>query len=107
MEVVLWVLLIQISLKLWKEELVIAFEFAVVIRVLLHCIVGKVDIPIQVLYCKLPTWSPDVPVLIPVGLNLALDTGQQHVAPDVELPFVIQERLGDVLLNYVKVEILM
>jgi hypothetical protein len=43
--------------------------------------------------------SPKVALIIPITLQVAVDRGQQSVAPDVKLPVLIEEGFLDVLLD--------
>ena len=44
---------------------------------------------------------PQVPLRVPVALQVAVDGGQQSEAADVELAVAVEERSFYVLLNYV------
>ena len=76
--------------ELFKGDLVALFVLAVVIAFFLHCVVCEVDhFILQVLYLELLGGRPDVAFGVPVPLLETVDRGEQGVAADVKLPFVV------------------
>lgn len=55
-----------------------------------------------VLGAVLPRAGPQIPVLVPVALEVAVHSCCQRVGPDVELAIFVQEGLFDVLLDNVR-----
>jgi len=87
-------------LKVYVAELVAAFKLAVVIAFLLDGIVGEVDEPAgDVFEVEFLAAGPEVAFIVPVALQVPVHTGQQRVAPNIELAPLIQQRLLNVLLD--------
>ena len=53
----------------------------------------------RVFQVVLAATRPQIPVCVPVRLQVAVDRSAEGVAPDVELPILVQERLLNVFLN--------
>ena len=80
--------------------LVARFKSAIVIALLLHGVVRQMNHAVRrVFQVVLPAASPQIPVRVPVRLQVAVDGRAEGVAPDVELPVLVQERLLNVFLN--------
>ena len=93
---------VEVALEVCVADFVGGFVFAVVFVVLLHGVVGEVDeLVVEVLHVELFAGGADVAVLVPVALEMSVETGDYHVGADVELPFLVQERVY-VLLDYVR-----
>ena len=66
---------------------------------LLNCIVCQVNHFVKkVEVVELFRSSPDVPFLIPVGPEEPVDTGDQHIASEIEFSFIIQHWIFNVFL---------
>ena len=82
-------------------ELVAVLKLAIVIGLLLDRIVRQVDKLIgDVVQAVLATARSNVPVLVAVPLQAAIDAGQEPEASKIELSLVDQQWVIDVLLNY-------
>ena len=58
------------------------------------------DHPVLViLSCVLSGASPQVAILVPITLEVAVDCGGECVAPDVELAILVEEGLFDIFLH--------
>jgi hypothetical protein len=55
---------------------------------------------LQIFEAKLLTGCADVPLLVPIPLHDAVDTGDQDVAADVEFALVVEEGRLEVALDY-------
>ena len=55
----------------------------------------------RVFQVVLAATRPEVAICVPVRLQVAVDRGAEGVAPDIELPVLVQERLLNVFLNNV------
>ena len=68
----------------------------------MNCVIGEMHISVgAVLETKLAAAGPEVALSVPVALQVAIDGAHKGEAADVELPALVQERLLDVLLDYV------
>ena len=80
--------------------LVARFKSAIVIALLLHGVVRQMNHAVRrVFQVVLPAASPQISVRVPVRLQVAVDGRAEGVAPDIELPVLVQERLLNVFLN--------
>lgn len=69
--------------------------------VFLDCVIGEMDESIgQVFHVELFAGSPDIAVLIPIALHMAVDGSYKDVGPYIEFAFLIEEG-NNVLLDYV------
>ena len=92
---------IEVLLEVVVAELVAILILAVLVAVDLDGIVGEVDeLVVGVAQLELVAAGADVALVVPVAAHLAVEAHQQHVAADVELPPVVQQRPVDVLLDY-------
>ena len=90
----------EIPLKLSQSDLITILKFPKVLPLLLHRIIRKVYKAIlQVLQSELLTRSAHIPVLVPVPLDRAIDTGKKDKATDVELATIVEERVLHVFLD--------
>ena len=95
-------LLVQVFLEINIGELVSTFEAAVVVRLLLNCVIGQMDEPVLYIFQrKLLGRCAHIPLVVPVALKITVTRGDQNVAPDVEFAPLKEQRLFNVLLNYV------
>ena len=82
--------------------LVSRFESAVVVTLLLNGIVSQMDHAVcRVFQVVFTATGPQIPVSVPVGLQVSVNGGAEGVATDVKLAILVQERLLDVFLNNV------
>ena len=66
----------------------------------LHGVVGEVDHAIAaVVQTVFLWWGANVAVIVPISLQSAVYSGDEDVAPDVELPSIDQETILYVLLH--------
>ena len=80
--------------------LVSRFKSAVVIALFLHSVIRQMNHSIRrVFQIILAAASPQIPVRVPVRLQVAVDSRAERVTPYVKLPILVQQRLLDVLLN--------
>lgn len=95
--------LINIPLQFNESNLVALLVLAVIVKFFLDRIVRQVNhIALQVGQSKLLARGSDVAILVPVRLKIAIDAGEKHIHPDVELPFLVEERVVDVLLDNIR-----
>ena len=97
-----WSLVADDLREVWKTDLVCVLELAVVFGVFLNGIVRQVDVLVRhvVKAVRLAT-RPNVAVAVRVPLERAAHTRQHAEAAKVKLAFVNQQRVVDVLLNYI------
>lgn len=93
------VLLLQVPLELVVGDFVSLLILAVIGQMLLNCVIGEMHRSVIVLGGVFVGGSPDVAMLVPVSLDMPIHARHQHVMSDVELPFLVQERLVQVLLD--------
>ena len=75
-----------------ERELVSGLEFAEILAILLHCVVGQMNVLIlQVFRVEHFGGCPAVAFFVPVGPQLAIDHCHQHVAANVELPLIVEK----------------
>ena len=80
--------------------LVAGFKSAIIVTLLLHGVIGQMYHTIGCVFqVVLAATRPKVPVCVPVRLQVSVLGRAERVAPNVELPILVQERLLDVLLN--------
>ena len=80
--------------------LVAGFKSAIVVTLLLHSVIGQMYHTIgRVFQVVLATTRPKIAVCVPVRLQVSVLGRAESVAPNVELPILVQERLFYVLLN--------
>lgn len=92
---------LQIILELSIGKLIAPLILSVVGQLFLHCIVGQVHRTEPIGNGVLIGSSPNVTELTPVAFHMAIDTGDEHVMPDIKFPPVVEKRLLDILLNNV------
>ena len=96
------ILRVQVLLEVNVRELVSCFELAIVITLFLDRIVCQVDKSIgDILQVEVFAARSEIPFVVPVTLQIPINAGQKSVAPDVELPALVEQRLFYVLLYYV------
>ena len=85
-----------------KTYFVSVLKLSIVSASVLDCIICKVnELGGEVFDVVFTTSCSQIAILIEVALHVAIDTGDQGVKPDVELPSLVEERPFTVLLNYV------
>ena len=95
---------VKVFLKIREAEFIGIFEFAVAFRLFLNGVVGEVDeLVVELFERELLAGGADVAVLVPIGLDVALDAGEKHEHADVELAFVVEKGVLDVFLDDVGV----
>lgn len=95
--------LIKVRLELQIAHFVARLEFAVVFRLFLNSVVGKMnELILQVVYVELPAGRAQVSLLVEVSLVVAVDARHHRVGADVELTAVYQQWIMDVLLHYAR-----
>ena len=83
---------VEVALEVGVADFVGGLVFAVVFVVFLHGIVGEVDeFIVEVLHIELLAGGADVTVLVPVALEMPVETGHYHVSAYVELAFLVEE----------------
>lgn len=103
-EVVLlvWKLEVEVSLEIDKGQFVPGLKLGVLVRVLLDGVVGQMNECISaVLDRELAAARSNIALLIPVGPDYAVGLRDEHVAPEIELPAVVEEGAVDVELHNV------
>lgn len=84
---------VYVLLEVLIRDLIPTLKLPVVLTLLLHRIIRKVNEPVaQVLQIKLLAGSADVSVLIEVTFRHSIDRSEHAIAPDVELPIIDQKR---------------
>ena len=95
-------LLIQIALEFKIANLIRRLLLAVIVSLLLHCVVGKVDQAVcYVVQVERTARGPNVAFLVIVCLEVAIDTSGKGISPNVELAALIEQRFMNVPLDYV------
>lgn len=90
---------IQITLKISKGQLISRLKFTIILMVLLHGIVSKMnELVIKILHIELLGCSTNVSVLIPVPFLISVDACHADVGADIKLAFLVEEG-HDVLLD--------
>lgn len=90
----------EVALELCVAQFVSLLVLAVLLAVLLDGVVGQVDEPIaEVLQVVQAARGLNVPLLVEVKLESAVDVQRQQVGANVEFPAVVQEGVFNVLLN--------
>lgn len=56
---------------------------------------------IEIFECEHDRRSSNIAFLKPISFFNAILTGHEHIAPDIEFPFVVQQRVFYILLNYI------
>jgi hypothetical protein len=81
---------VQISLELVIGDFVGRLIFLVIFAIFLYGIVGEMNILIcEIVKVKLFAAGSDIPFLVPIALEDAVDAGQEHIVPDVEFAIVV------------------
>lgn len=102
-EVALDVVGVHVLLEVRVSQLVARLILSVVVCPFLDGVVGQVDQSVGcVLQVEFSTGSPDVALVVEVGLHVSVLCRQQSVSSNVELSVLVQQRLFDVLLNNVR-----
>lgn len=71
-------------------ELIAALEFAVVVQLFLDGVIRQVNVTIvDVLDVELPAASAEVPLLVPVALEVSVDRAHHCEHSDVEFPALV------------------
>ena len=88
-----WVSVLQVSLELAVGQLIGGFKLGEVLSVLLHSVVGEVDIVVrQVVDIKGLRTCSNIPFFVPIGFESPVYACQKHVVPDVKFPVVVEKR---------------
>lgn len=83
---------LQVLLELLVGQLVALLELAVVGPVFLDCVIGQMHIQVLgVFSSELAGGGPNVSFFVPVALEVPINAGYQHVVPNIELPFEIEQ----------------
>lgn len=90
---------IQVTLKFPVRKFVGWLIPPIVVAIFLHCIVGQVNLPFEVMNIELIAARPDVTLGIPVASDHSVEVADHHVMPNVELPTVVQHWPIDVQLQ--------
>lgn len=92
---------VQVPLQLSIRQLIPGFVPTVQCGMLLHGIIGQVDLPLEVVHVELVGGRSDVPLGIPVAPHDPEHVGDQHIVPNIELPPVVQQRPVQIQLHNV------
>ena len=95
-------LLVQIALEFKIANLIRRLLLAVIVSLLLHCVVGKVDQAVcYVVQVERTARCSNVAFSVVVCLEVAIDTSGKRIGPNVKLAALIEQRLVNVPLDYV------
>jgi hypothetical protein len=90
-------------LEVWVGELVATLKLPVVITLLLDCVVSQMNKSISnILKIEVLATSPKVALIVPIALEVAINSSQQSVASNVKLSVLVEERLLNVFLDNVR-----
>jgi hypothetical protein len=90
-------------LEVWVGELVATLKLPVVITLLLDCVVSQMNKSISnILKIEVLATSPKVALIVPIALEVAINSSQQSVASNVKLSVLVEERLFNVFLDNVR-----
>ena len=99
-DMLFWVKLIKIDLKLVKWQLVAWLKFAIVFAPFLHSVVGQVNkAVVQIMHWILATWCSKVALFVQISLEVSVLSRHQSKCTNVKLTAVDEERVVDVLLK--------
>lgn len=88
-----WMALGEVPFEFLKRQLVGRFVLAVVVAALLHGVVGEVHQTIaEAVQREELAGCTDVAVLVPVPLDCVVQRSYEHIAADIELALLVQER---------------
>ena len=96
------VFFIQVFLEFVIGNFIAFFVLAILRQEFLDSIVRKMDITERIADAVFERSCPDVAVLIPIPFHDTIDGGYHHEVPDVKFPPLVQKRLLDIALNYVR-----
>ena len=97
----LWVR-VKYSLEISVTQLVTIFELAILFMLLLYCIISEVnELVFNIIQVVVHTRCSEVAIFKEVSFILPVQTRQQTINSNVKLAFVNQERVVNILLNYV------
>lgn len=90
-------------MEVWVGELVATLKLPVVITLLLDCVVSQMNKSISnILKIEVLATSPKVALIVPIALEVAINSSQQSVASNVKLSVLVEERLLNVFLDNVR-----
>lgn len=90
-------------MEVWVGELVATLKLPVVITLLLNCVVSQMNKSISnILKIEVLATSPKVALIVPIALEVAINSSQQSVASNVKLSVLVEERLLNVFLDNVR-----
>jgi len=82
---------IQVLLKLCITKLIATFEFAIIIKLLLDCIIGKMDKPVgNILKSELTATCPQIAIGVPIALKITIYGRHQSKTPDIKLTVFVE-----------------
>lgn len=67
--------------------------------ILLNCVISEVYFPFEIVDIELVGSSPNIPLLVPIGLEHSIYLTYHHVVPNVEFTLTVQEGTVDVELH--------
>jgi len=78
-------------LQICIAEFIALFVFSVVCAEFLNSVVGQMNVLVFASFkVKLGRRCPYVALLVPVGLNAAIDAAYKHVVSNVKLSFIVK-----------------
>ena len=91
---------VKVLLEIRVGELVSRLKLAIVITLLLHGIISEMNKPISnVFQIEVFATCPKVALIVPITLEVAIDSSQQSIAPNIKFPVFVEKRLLYVFLN--------
>ena len=80
----------NVFIEIRKRKFICILVLAIILRVLLDSVVGEMDHPIlQVFCCEFLRSSSNVPFLVPVAPQIAVEGSHQHIASNIKFSLVI------------------
>lgn len=84
-----FILSVQVLFELVIRYLVSFFILAVVGQQFLHSIISKMYGTKAIFDRILVRSSPDIAKLIPIALDMAINTGNKHIMPNIKFPLLV------------------
>lgn len=87
--VLAFILSVQILLELVVRNLISFFVFAIVRQKFLYSIISKMHRTKAILNRILIRSSPDIAKLIPIALDMTINTSNKHIMPYIKFPLLV------------------
>lgn len=99
-DVQVWMVLLNVTLKILETELIAILIFAVVLRKFLHCVIREMDeFVVYIFQIEFFAARADIGIFIEIALEVPVYRSEHAVTSEIKLPTMYQQWVVDVALD--------